>query len=259
MIGLGYLPGQNRSWAYGVSGDGLVVVGQSGFLYGSSQAFRWTTRDGMVGLGYLTGGDSYGLAYGVSADGSVVVGRGDSAFGLQAFRWTSGGGMVGLGFQSGASDSTANAVSLDGAVVVGTSGAQAFRWTSGGGMVGLGFSPDATVSVANAVSGDGSVIVGDVATASGVEASIWDGVHGMRSLQGVLTNDYGLNLTGWTLQYATGISSNGETIAGWGVNPSGQTEAWIAQIPEPGSYWLLALGCLLLCVAPRVVFMRDRT
>ncbi len=33
----------------------------------------------------------------------------------------------------------------------------------------------------------------------GDEAFIWNSSQGMRSLKQVLTNDYGLNLTGWTL------------------------------------------------------------
>jgi hypothetical protein len=64
----------------------------------------------------------------------------------------------------------------------------------------------------------------------------------MRSLQAVLTNDYGLNLTGWTLQYANGISSNGATIVGSGIDPSGQAEAWIAQIPEAATWMMVILG-----------------
>ena len=48
----------------------------------------------------------------------------------------------------------------------------------------------------------------------------------------MLVNDYGLNLTGWTLDRTTGISSDGTTLVGFGTNPSGFTEAWIAVIPR---------------------------
>lgn len=40
------------------------------------------------------------------------------------------------------------------------------------------------------------------------------------------------NLTGWTLTAAQGISANGNTIVGYGRNPAGQSEAWIATVPE---------------------------
>src|SRR5438128_2300694 len=36
--GLGYLPGDNESFAYGVSGDGTVGVG-----FGGNDAFRWVS------------------------------------------------------------------------------------------------------------------------------------------------------------------------------------------------------------------------
>jgi len=60
----------------------------------------------------------------------------------------------------------------------------------------------------------------------------------MRSLHAVLSNDYGLDLTGWTLSEARDISPDGRVIVGWGINPSGKQEAWIASldttvIPEP--------------------------
>jgi len=80
-------------------------------------------------------------------------------------------------------------------------------------------------SRADAVSADGSVIVGQGETAAGLEAMIWDSVHGMRSLQTVLLTDYGLDLTGWQLQMAKGVSHNGRVIAGYGLH-NGVTEGF---------------------------------
>ncbi|MFQ5806090.1 MAG: hypothetical protein ACE5I3_06545 [Phycisphaerae bacterium] len=68
----------------------------------------------------------------------------------------------------------------------------------------------------------------------------------MRNLQDVLTDEYGLDLTGWRLSVAYGISADGLTIVGDGQNPNGDTEAWIAHIPEPAALWLLAFGVLVL-------------
>lgn len=198
----------------------------------------------MVGLGDLPGGFFYSDAYGVSSDGSVVVGWSSSASGMEAFRWENGI-MVGLGgFFSQASD-----VSANGSVVVGFSesalGDETFRWENGR-MVGLGDLPGGIFwSKAYGVSADGSVVVGWGSSVSGQEAFIWDADNGMRSLKDILVNDCGLDLTGWSLTSATGISADGLTIVGWGGGPRGM-EGWIATIPESASAFLMFIGTTIL-------------
>ena len=191
----------------------------------------------MVGLHDLTGGYFFSRAYGVSADGSAVVGEGSSALGEEAFRWTSSGGMVGLGsFIGGEFFSRANGVSADGSVVVGqgsaASGDEAFRWTSGGGMVGLGYLAGGDpFSRANGVSADGSVVVGFAISASGNEAFRWTSENGMQSVASILTTA-GVDLAGWTLLSASGVSADGNTIVGDGINPDGLAEAWVANLSD---------------------------
>jgi probable HAF family extracellular repeat protein len=240
MVGLGDLAGgPTNSRANGVSANGSVVVGYGQTALGF-QAFRWTSAGGMVSLGDLAGGPTNSQAFAVSADGSVVVGFGKpSASAVEAFRWTSAGGMVGLGdLFSGTIESQAFAVSADGSVVVGYGTApqkEAFRWTSAGGMVDLEDVPSAIPeSQALGVSANGSVVVGYADFSPdfvvNLEAFIWDAAHGMRNLKSVLTNDHGLDLTGWTLTAANGVSSNGLVIVGIGRNPDGQLEAWRAEL-----------------------------
>ena len=79
----------------------------------------------------------------------------------------------------------------------------------------------------------------------GARAFIWDELNGMRLLQDVLENNAGLNLVGWNLEVAESISNDGMTIAGFGTNPSGNIEAWVANInpiPEPSTMLLFGTG-----------------
>lgn len=253
MAGMGYLPGgSGYSAAEGVSADGSVVVGRSNIASGG-EAFRWTAGDGMVGLGELPGGSSFSEANAVSSDGSKVVGASGSTLGTEAFMWSSSEGMIGLGdLPGGIFRSSARAMSSDGSVVIGTSesniGSEAFRWTEDGGMVGLGDLPGGVFgSVANDVSADGSVVVG-MSIFNG--AFIWDAVNGMRPLQDVLENDYGIDLTGWELAGANGISADGLTIVGHGYHTfdvgGTKTEGWIVNLPEPALLPLLCLSGFLM-------------
>ncbi len=240
-LGLGDLPGGAfRSYSRGISHDGSVVVGSS-FTSTSpvvEEAYRWTESGGMVGLGFLPGAPASGdsIAWAVSGDGTVVVGRSDSASGDEAFRWTSASGMVGLGdLPGGYFDSYAYDVTPDGSIVVGwgypaSNIPEAFMWTQASGMVGLGGLPNASYSTGRSVSADGSVVVGTAINMYGdFDAFIWTPSTGMQELDLVLAA-LGLDLTGWTLGSAT-VSDDGRMLAGNGVNPAGDDEAWVAELP----------------------------
>jgi probable HAF family extracellular repeat protein len=229
MIGLGFLPGYTESIALAASGDGSVVVGHCEPWF---EAFHWSQSAGMVSLG--VGYPNY-----ISTDGTVVVGGGFVLTGpgttayLQAVQWIQQNDPVGLGYLPGDDRSEAWAISDDKLVVVGWSGlatgqSQAFRWTQQIGMVGLGrLNPQDTDSTALGVSQNGSVVVGKSFSDTSSEAFIWRIGQGLQSLKEVLTTEYKLDLTGWQLLSAYGISDDGKVITGTGVNPSGNDEGWI--------------------------------
>jgi len=246
----------------GLSHDGTVAVGY-GWLNAVppnsdyAVAVKWTPGEGLT---QLEGGVPHSIAYGVSADGQTIVGSIQDV-GYQAFRWTQAEGMVGLGHLPGGSGiSDAYGTSADGSVIVGESTSalaqegnfrEAFRWTSETGMVGLGSLPGGYFSSkALAVSADGTKIVGQSYTESGderpyrPEAFLWTEADGMMAISELLA-DAGVDLTGWNLDSATGISANGYVITGYGINPNGDVEAWLADfsflIPEPSA---LALALL---------------
>jgi probable HAF family extracellular repeat protein len=285
IVGLGSLLSDSRAAA--VSGDGTVVVGASRSPLALPtenypfEAFRWTASEGMVGLGFCCHSPPYlyntwTFAHAVSDDGSVIVGtewshEEDSSV-ASARRWVDGVFDPADGLRLG--NSFGNAVSSDGSFVVGqvdngsvSSGTpnypdEAFLWSESGGGVRLGFlhprhpddEPpfDSRTSSAVAISDDGLVVGSSCRDDLGCEPFVWSSSDGMRALQEVLEEDYGLDLTGWTDLSVADISADGLTIVGNGSNPSGAREAWIAFIPEPGIAPLLALGLVGLSTRPRV-------
>lgn len=207
MTGLGTLGG-HYSWAYDVSADGSVVVGESAIADQFPHAFRWTQAGGMADLGTL--GGRYSYAFGVSANGSAVVGMsnvvGDAAF--RAFRWTQTDGMIDLGTLGG-TNSFAYGASADGSVVVGGASiagdveSHAFRWTQAGGMIDLDPLGNRD-SGARDVSADGSVVVGYVTIGMSNRAFRWTQAGGMVDL-GTL---------GGTHSHAYGVSADGTVVVG---------------------------------------------
>lgn len=241
MIGLGNLENQPffTSVANAVSANGQVVVGTSDILLGV-EAFYWTEAEGMVGIGFFPGDVVFrSEAYGVSHDGGTIVGLGDIFNGTMAFRWRSVGGMEQIGFLPGGAFSVGYACSSGGEVVVGQAetedGLLAFRWTSGGGIVAVpDFLPDDDMSAAHAVSADGNVIVGQAVDFDGLVAFIKRPARPMERLVDVLANEYGLDMAGWVLENATGISADGSVIVGTGTF-AGLQQAWVARLPQPGT------------------------
>jgi len=162
------LPGNNWSRAYGVSGDGSVVVGESyyhdlppGPGQTLPQAVAWFRPTGTIAN--LNAGSNTG-ARAVTPDGAYIVGRLPNTI---AFRWTSQGGLQTLpNLHAG------TAISADGQTVAGfISGspqANAAIWTPTLGAVNLNtYLPTIGISVTGwqleyvmALSADGRVIAG---------------------------------------------------------------------------------------------------
>lgn len=235
MSSLGDLPGGHlRSSGNSCSADGNVVVG-TGWGFTGPLAYRWSGGV-MTSLGDLPGGGIFSNGNFCSQTGSTAVGLGFSNNGPEACAWQ--GTPFGLGdLAGGAFNSVAYGCSADGTVIVGVgtsaNGSEAFRY-QGGVMVGLGdLAGGAFSSTANAVSGNGRIIVGSATNATGPVAFVWDAENGMRDLNWVLAAN-GVNLNGWKIREATGISHDGRVIVGTAMGPDGHIEAYTANVPVPG-------------------------
>lgn len=234
----------SRDNGLGISDDGRTVVGYHQPVSGPNRPLVW--KDGILVTPAAIPIGS--IINSVSADGSKMVGEGPGGF-----IWSESDGYQLLGgIPGGTGNSSAKRISGDGTTVVGDAGigthTEAFRWTAADGMMSLGLLAGLSGSIAFDVSANGEIIVGS-GYGGGRTAFIWDAQNGIRSLQDVLQTDYNVDLTGWDLTDARGVSYNGNLIAGFGTNPDGRTESWVVNltpVPGPAAFWLFgsALGLL---------------
>jgi probable HAF family extracellular repeat protein len=235
MREMGSLNSSTRSMAFNVSGDGSIVVGDGG-----PEAFRWTQETGIERLGVLPG-KTNSRAIDISSDGSVIIGQ---SYSLPAwndedgFIWTQSDGMKAMASLTGGKYCMLLALSPDGSVIAGTTRSSstypAFFWTKDKGMVVIGHLSGRNTTHPTDMTPFGKIIVGgSFSGPTSGDAFIWDSTNGMRKLQTVLQTEYGLDLTGWTFQNASGITPNGNVIVGHGINPSGKQEAFRVVLNKP--------------------------
>ncbi len=252
---LGILPGEQHSFAHGVSGNGTIVVGYNehseGPFNGYGEAFRWTEVGGMQGLGYLRPDGTVSRAYGISRDGTTIVGYSVSGglFGdAEAFRWTAGAGMELLPNLPGAPyvACRALAVNADGSIAVGYApsgiGPHAVRW-SPSGIQDLGIAPGTSDSYAWSVSDDGEVVGGIASDAGHNWAILWTPGTGMTLLTDFLKL-HGINAPSqYRLEEVRAISGDGLTFAGMARHlPTNRPEGFVATIPAPGTAIVLLVS-----------------
>lgn len=238
-------PPYDVSEAMAVSSDGSIVAGT--YTYSAAyqvtptppkgDVFVWTQAGGLTHRA-LPLGEYAAISVNLSADGTIIVGlSNDSAGNTHAFRLKAARSEL-LPLLPGDTNADSVLLSANGAVVVGnsmqgttTNPTHAFRWTKAEGTQTLGslaVGSSDLGTLATSVSENGRVIVG---TSQG-QAFLWTKAWGIRPLQYILEKQYHLAqaLTGWTLATANALSPDGKTISGLGVNPSGQTEGWVADL-----------------------------
>ena len=229
-------PALTANSVQGVSADGTVLAGIAGGGF-TPQAFRWTAPDRLVGLGDLTSVKVSG-ALGLSADGATIVGQAANAKEVSVpIVWTADTGIIELALPPGTVGGAAFGISAGGAFAVGSANVAernylATLWNPDGAVL-LGDVPGGTQAcAAYAVCADGSRVVGFGTTGAGQEAFLWTAAGGIQPLRDVLVGA-GLSwqLEGWALSSATGISDDGRTIVGYGIDPAGNVEAFLAVLP----------------------------
>ncbi len=233
--------GTSLSGAYGVNQNGTLGVG---LLWRAqvchANAGTWDLVNGgpATVLPTLLDGPAT-RANAVNADGSVIVGWQDQLNGERsAAKWVNRVPELIL-TDTGALNGEAQAVSADGKTIVGGGyafGHPAWIWHDGIGVSPIGGGKQGTrkrTYVALGVSDDGRMVVGFVHGGRFKErAFLW------RDQKGVLLQDFIVNQgavvpDGWTLMVSSVISADGNTIYGWGFNPSGLVEMFKVVLNTP--------------------------
>lgn len=257
------------SRATGISADGTIIAGTSRTLLGN-EPFIYSESTGLTGLGTNGVINSSSGATDISSDGSVIVGSLLSPITnrSEAFRWTESGGIEGLGtLEGGTTGSSATAISGNGKVIVGNSSVAAssnevFYWTEATGMQSLGRFPGTDEFIfVHDTNYDGSIIVGAIGSSpyGGRDAVVWDPERGFRDLNDILLLDYGVDLEGWHLEEANGVSADGQWIVGMGINPAGFREAFLVNVPEPSSLVIWTIGAAVMTGAHLAHRKRERS
>lgn len=254
VVMLGDLTGQDTySVATAISYDGSVIVGYCSAANEGMIPFRWTKATGIRRIGPV---NFSGYASAVSDNGMCVAVHGGVS-GISLFRWTGAGGLELLGERarpiSISEDGTIilgedyrwslaagfeplptidgaptipSDMTPDGSIVVGAyydgSGSQVFKWSHSGGVQTIGLAGGWPSTSAN-----GSKIVAWNPNLGNV---VWTESRGVRSLQGLLQDDHGLDLSPWIL-YSAVISNDGMTFAGLGREiASNSIMTWIVHL-----------------------------
>jgi len=248
MVGLGVLSSRGSA-ALDVSDDGSTVVGIDGgpargcagfnctVVPGSQQAFAWRSGRGTELLPRLPG-QSLTEAFAVNGDGSIIVGRSFS----YVFAQLSGPGVplfleTLFGFSTfwDVNNNVSQIVNLnpnpDGSAAIGiTANDEVLISDTFNFYIGplAGEKPLLPTELKlRTISTDGATIAG---TSPVTMTAALQHIDQYVDLKPLLMGHFDLDLTGWILREVTGLSANGLTIVGSGVNPQGLEETWLARL-----------------------------
>lgn len=192
--------GAEGTRANAISRDGSVVVGETDVGSGAPLAVRWTQAGGMQLL-QSVGGSSSSYARGINVDGSYIVGNSVVGTSDIATVWHNGVPAL-LDTPSAWLAVSAQGVSDDGQVVIGTYAAA--------GLVQA--------------------------------AAVWTPVTGFLPLADYLTANGVALPSGVTLSTCTAVSADGTTFVGWTGGPAGVSQGFVATVPAPATCVVVLLS-----------------
>lgn len=253
--GIGAVSDAETSSGWGISGDGLSIVGLGWVTPGSAHAVQWRSSTGMVDMGSTSVGRS-SRANNTNFDGSVVVGWQDNDNGRQGAVWVNGAQEL-INDNNGFAASEALSVSNDGTWVSGIqfggffAPSELWRYNSATDTYeGLGNLTDggaAGTTAGNAMNGDGTLIAGGTwgfGPAFFGTAIIWEEGFGVQRFSAYL-DARGIGYEpGYSFAFVTDMSTDGTWFTGWGFTADFQITSFVVNVPAPGSLGVLAVAGL---------------
>lgn len=233
MQDIGTFPGGAGSgFAQGINNSGQVV-GEADTTNSYNRAFLYS-NDTMQDLGTLSN-DINSIAFGINDAGQVVGISGSSNGETRAFLYTAGY-MQDIGNLGGTNGTYARGINISGEIV-GSSGlsgdtnSHAFLYANNT-MQDLGTLGGYPYSGADGINNGGQVV------GTSAHAFLWQNgtMYDLNNLV-IITN------AGWNLQEATAINDKGQ-ICGYGINPSGQTHAFLLSPVDPNDLPTIQIGKL---------------
>lgn len=241
-----HLLSQGPTTVYAVTLDGSIAAGQTHDVETSLAALWSLPGGGITTLPRLPGYDS-SAALAISGNGQILAGRafnsvkaieGGAPDRTRAVRWVLGAAPEDLGTLLGFGHAVVYGMSSDGTTVVGEclrsdEQPRPFVWSRSSGILELDTSiiTDLATAKATAVSGTGKYIAGSVTDQVGELAVRW--VNSKLEIVENALGQRGVTIPGpFTLNFASGISQDGQTLCGVGTHPDGKAEAWVAVLPD---------------------------
>jgi len=233
----------------GLSRDGTILAGTFSVRISGSRtiqrAYRWTQATGPVPLDAL--GSDRAEVSAMSGDGRTIIGAIDTS--NIGVTWKDGGAPERLPMPSFGLGWGGSAINNNGDFIAGsastTTSTQMVIWSRG--VPEVIFNPSGLVRPGPmAITDDGQMVALNLTTVDGVEVPhVWQRKSGFTPLATYIS-DFGITAEpGFTFRHLAGMTPDGTTFTGWGINALGETAGFVVTVPNPGiGGSILASACV---------------
>jgi uncharacterized membrane protein len=222
--------------AYGISGDGSMIVGMQWVPGYKAEAVYWDSQRDIHLLGRTGGSSSRANDVAVTDTGFIIAGWDGQSNGpgRRAFYWDPTPHFMG-GYEPTYPDGQCEGLNSDGSKIVGGSVGAPFIWSQATGMDWITTDYLNYASYAKDIS-DNDIVVGYVSLGVGnfnafIKRPEWNDIL---LLKDYMIDSLGINeVSDWLYSFANSISADGSTIVGTAYPASGGPIAYVLKFENP--------------------------